>query len=102
MRRRILEEQQQEIDEIEVLVRKINKIAIDTGNMILAQGMKLQIAATTMSRVKNNLTDGRKELTEANQYQQDTNKKLISFCLITVLIVSVVVMIMYSSKKKEA
>lgn len=63
MRRRILEEQQQEIDEIEVLVRKINKIAIDTGNMILAQGMKLQIAATTMSRVKNNLTDGRKELT---------------------------------------
>jgi SMC interacting uncharacterized protein involved in chromosome segregation len=66
LRRRILDEEQQEINEIEILVRKIHKIALDTGNMILDQGMKLQIAATTMSRVKNNLTDGRKELTEAN------------------------------------
>lgn len=69
--------------------------------MILQQGMKLQIAATTMTRVKNNLQDGRQELVQANEYQQDTNKKLITFCLLTVLIVSVVVLIMYSSSKKS-
>jgi t-SNARE complex subunit (syntaxin) len=69
--------------------------------MILDHGMKLNIAATTMTRVKDNLTAGRKDLTEANQYQQDTNKKLLSFCLLTVLIISVILMIFYSSSKKK-
>lgn len=102
MRRKILEQEQEEIDQIDRLVTKIHKIALDTGNMILQQGMKLQIAATTMTRVKNNLQDGRQELAQANEYQQDTNKKLITFCLLTVLIVGVVVLIMYSSSKKKA
>ena len=39
---------------------------------------------------------------QANEYQQDTNKKLITFCLLTVLIVSVVVLIMYSTSKKKS
>jgi vacuolar-type H+-ATPase subunit E/Vma4 len=59
MRRKILEQEQEEIDQIDRLVTKIHKIALDTGNMILQQGMKLQIAAITMTRVKNNLQDGR-------------------------------------------
>ena len=58
----MLLEEQQEIDQIEILVRKINKIATDTGNMILDVGMKLNIAANTMSRVKDNLAAGRKDL----------------------------------------
>lgn len=62
LRRRMLEEEKQEIDQIEILVRKINKIATDTGNMILDVGMKLNIAANTMSRVKDNLAAGRKDL----------------------------------------
>ncbi len=98
----MLEEDQQEINEIEILVNKINKIAKDTGNMILDHGMKLNIAANTMSRVKDNLSLGRKELEEANQYQQDTNKRLLSFCLLTVLIISVIVMFFYSTSKKRS
>lgn len=35
---------------------------IETSNMILQQGMKLKIAATTMSRVRDNLREGRQEL----------------------------------------
>ena len=62
LRKRMLLEEQQEIDQIEILVRKINKIATDTGNMILDVGMKLNIAANTMSRVKDNLAAGRKDL----------------------------------------
>jgi hypothetical protein len=66
LRRKILEQEQEEIDQIDVLVNRIHKIAIDTGNMILQQGMKLQIAATTMSRVKTNLKGGREDLAQAN------------------------------------
>lgn len=69
--------------------------------MILQQGMKLQIAATTMSRIKNNFKDGREDLGQANEYQQDTNKKLMVFCLVVVVVVSIVVLIMYSSSKKS-
>jgi hypothetical protein len=43
-----------------VLVNKIHKIATDTGNMILEQGMKLQIAASTMSRVNTNLSGAKR------------------------------------------
>lgn len=99
MRRKILEEEQQALNEIEGLVTKIHKISLDTSNMIIEQGMKLQIAGAAMTRIKNNLNQGRGELTVANEYQQDTNKKLLSFCLLTVLIVAIIVMIMYSSKK---
>lgn len=54
------------MNEIDVLVNKIHKIATDTGNMILQQGMKLNIAAATMTRVNTNLNSAKRQLTEAN------------------------------------
>lgn len=47
-----------------------------------------------------NLKDGRELLAQANEYQQDTNKKYMAFCCITVVIISIIVLIMYSSRKK--
>lgn len=88
--------------EIEKLVTKIKKIATDTSLMILEQGMKLQIAAGSMSSARDKLKDGRQQLTEANTYQQDTNRKMMAFCCLTVLIVAVIVLILYSSRKSSS
>lgn len=81
---------------------KIKKIATDTSRMILEQGMKLEIAAGSMSSARNKLKEGREQLTEANTYQQDTNRKMMAFCCITVLIVAIIVLILYSSHKSTS
>jgi t-SNARE complex subunit (syntaxin) len=81
------------------MVNKIKKIAIDTSRMILEQGMKLDLAAGSMSSARDKLKDGRQQLAEANTYQQDTNRKMMAFCCLTVLIVAVIVLILYSSRK---
>jgi len=83
-------------------VGKIKKIATDTSRMILEQGMKLEIAAGSMSSARNKLKEGREQLTEANTYQQDTNRKMMAFCCITVLIVAIIVLILYSSHKSTS
>jgi len=84
------------------MVGKIKKIATDTSRMILEQGMKLEIAAGSMSSARNKLKEGREQLTEANTYQQDTNRKMMAFCCITVLIVAIIVLILYSSHKSTS
>ena len=50
-----------------------------------------------MKKANENLKDGKENLFQTNEYQQDTNKKFMIFCCLTVVIVSIVVLIVYSS-----
>jgi hypothetical protein len=59
LRNRILQQEQEELNEIERMVGKIKKIATDTSRMILEQGMKLEIAAGSMSSARDKLKAGR-------------------------------------------
>jgi t-SNARE complex subunit (syntaxin) len=98
IRNRILQQEQQELNEIERMVATIKRIATQTSRMILDQGMKLEIAGSSMRNARQNLETGRQELVQANEYQQDTNKKLFCFVCLIVVVVLVVLLITSSSK----
>lgn len=68
--------------------------------MINAQGEKIELSLEKMKKANMNLREGKELLTQTNEYQQDTNKKFMAFCCLIVLFVSIVLMIIYSSRKK--
>lgn len=79
----------------------IKNIAIKTSSLIYEQGVNLNIAAQTIKSARQKFADGKNELVEANQYQQDTNRKKLFICLLVIIVVVVILMVILASSNNK-
>lgn len=77
----------------------IKQIALDTSQLVLGIGAKLNIAAESMKQARIKMQDARKELVDTNRYEQDASKMKIFFCLLVTVIVIVVFLIFRAANK---
>ena len=80
-------------------MHEIKRMAIETSQMILDQGVNLDIAGKSIQNTKEILIKAKKEIVVANSYEKDTNKKNMLVCLLIMVIVGVVMLLMVAARK---
>ena len=83
------------------MITQIGEIAEQTKIKLEEVGVTIKLGLEKMSSAERNVKGTRDNLVEANEYQQDTNKKFVIFCCLTVVVVSIIVLIIYSSSSKS-
>lgn len=94
MRIKLLQEQDQELIEIEKLMGVIKQIALDTSRLVLGIGQKLNIAADSIKQARIKFQGARKELVDANEYEQDASKLKLLLCILGIVVFIVAVLIL--------
>ncbi len=71
----------------------IKQIALDTSQLVLGIGLKLNIASESMKQARIKLQGARQELVETNKYEQDASKLKILVCALGVVVFIVAVLL---------
>ena len=71
-RKKLLDDEDKELKEIERMMEQVKKIAIDTSQLIVGVGAKLNIASESIRDARLKMQGARKELEETNKYEEDT------------------------------
>ena len=100
MRKKLLDEEDEQLKIIEQMMSQVKKIAIDTSQMILGLGVKLNIAADSIKNARLKMQAANKELEETNRFQEDTGKKKILFGALVCVILMIAVLLMIAAHKK--
>lgn len=78
----------------------IKQITIDTSQLVLGIGTKLNIASESMLQAKLKIQEARKELVETNKYEGDANKMKIFLCALITIIVIVIFLLFKAANHK--
>lgn len=72
----------------------IKQIALDTSRLVLGIGQKLNIAADSIKQARIKFQVARKELVDANEYEQDASKLKLLLCILGIVVFIVAVLIL--------
>ena len=80
-------------------MEQVKKIAIDTSQLIVGVGAKLNMASESINAARPKMQAAKKELEETNKYEENTTKTKIWFGALICVILLVILLVMVAANK---
>lgn len=78
----------------------IKQITLDTSQLVIGIGAKLNIASQSMTQARLKMQQARKELVQTNKYEADGSKMRIFLCALITIIVIVIFLLFKAANHK--
>lgn len=80
-------------------MEQVKKIAIDTSQLIVGVGAKLNMASESIKAARLKMQAAKKELEETNKYEENTTKTKIWFGALICVVLLVILLVMVAANK---